>query len=108
MRSGDCHAPRAHNRRWDPGEREGEPGRDRVVPGGMMILLEAENLHSGYGEMEILHGVSMRVDSQEIVTIIAHNGAGKSNLIKTIFGLLRPTAGKATFKALHRTGTPPR
>src|SRR5437773_9152029 len=108
MRSGDRHAPRAHDRRRDPGEREGEPGRDRVVPGGIMILLEAQNLHSGYGEMEILHGVSMRLDSQEIVTIIGPNGAGKSTLIKTIFGLLRPTAGQVTFKGLDITGKPPR
>src|SRR5439155_24568570 len=108
MRSGDRHAPRAHDRRRDPGEREGEPGRDRVVPGGMMILLEAQNLHSGYGEMEILHGVSMRLDSQEIVTIIGPNGAGKSTLVKTIFGLLRRTAGQLTFKWLDITGKPPR
>jgi len=74
----------------------------------MMILLEAQNLHSGYGEMEILHGVSMRLDSQEIVTIIGPNGAGKSTLIKTIFGLLRPTAGQVTFKGLDITGKPPR
>ena len=73
-----------------------------------MILLEAQNLHSGYGEMEILHGVSMRLDSQEIVTIIGPNGAGKSTLIKTIFGLLRPTAGQVTFKGLDITGKPPR
>src|SRR5438046_9097519 len=108
MRSGDRHAPRAHNRRWDPGEREGEPGRDRVVPGGLMILLEAQNLHSGYGEMEILDGVSMRLDSQEIVTIIGPSGAGKSTLIKTIFGLLQQTAGKVTVQGIDMTGHPSR
>src|SRR3989440_7840791 len=74
----------------------------------MSTLLEAQNLHSGYGEMEILHGVSIALDEGEMVAIIGPNGAGKSTLIKTIFGLLRPTKGRVTFRGADITGKHPR
>jgi len=74
----------------------------------MSTLLEAQNLHSGYGEMEILHGVSITLDERELVAIIGPNGAGKSTLIKTIFGLLRPTKGRVTFHGADITGKHPR
>lgn len=74
----------------------------------MTILLEAQDLHSGYGEMEILHGVSMRLDEKEIVAVIGPNGAGKSTLIKTIFGLLRPTNGRVMFHDADIAGMHPR
>ncbi len=72
------------------------------------MLLEVEDLHSGYGEMEILHGVSMTLEEGEIVTIIGPNGAGKSTLIKTLFGLLRPTGGRILFRGNDITGAHPR
>ena len=50
-------------------------------------------MHSGYGEIEIIHGVSMEVREEEVVSIIGPNGSGKSTLMKTIFGLLTPTEG---------------
>ena len=74
----------------------------------MNTLLEAQDLHSGYGEMEILHGVSIALDEGEMVAIIGPNGAGKSTLIKTIFGLLRPTKGRVTFRGADITGKHPR
>ena len=72
------------------------------------MLLQAENLRSGYGEMEILHGVSMTLDQGEMVVLIGPNGAGKSTLIKTIFGLLRPTEGRVRFRDTDITGYHPR
>ena len=60
-------------------------------------ILEVNNVFSGYGEIEILHGVSIDVYENEIVTIIGPNGCGKSTLMKTIFGLLRPTSGSIEF-----------
>ena len=72
------------------------------------MLLQAQNLHSGYGEMEILHGVSMEVDEGEMVVVIGPNGAGKSTLVKTIFGLLRPTDGRVMFRGTDITGFQPR
>jgi branched-chain amino acid transport system ATP-binding protein len=56
-------------------------------------LLEVEDLHSGYGRLEVLHGVNLRVADDEIVTVAGANGAGKSTLLRTISGLLKPTAG---------------
>ena len=60
-------------------------------------ILEVDNVYSGYGETEILHGVSIEVYENEIVTIIGPNGCGKSTLMKTIFGLLRATSGSINF-----------
>ena len=60
-------------------------------------ILEVDNVFSGYGETEILHGVSIEIYENEIVTIIGPNGCGKSTLMKTIFGLLRATSGNINF-----------
>jgi len=63
-----------------------------------MSLLAVDNIFSGYGGMEILHGVTIKLDQGEIVTIIGPNGAGKSTLLKTIMGYLSPTRGSVRFK----------
>ena len=62
-----------------------------------MHLLEVNSIVSGYGRTEVLHGVSMYVDQDEIVTVIGPNGAGKSTLFKTIMGYLMPSAGDILF-----------
>lgn len=72
-----------------------------------MSLLTADTITSGYGDMEVLHEVSVKLDAGEIVTIIGPNGAGKSTLMKTIFGLLKPTGGKILFDEKNITGLPP-
>jgi ABC-type branched-subunit amino acid transport system ATPase component len=72
------------------------------------MLLEVNDLFSGYGGMEILHGVSMKLDEGELVTIIGPNGAGKSTLIKSIFGLLTPTKGHVVLRDEEITGVHPR
>lgn len=72
-----------------------------------MALLEVQQVSSGYGEMAILHGVSVRVEAGEIVTLIGPNGAGKSTLLKTIYGLLPPTAGRIRFQGADITGMKP-
>ena len=72
-----------------------------------MSLLMVNAVTSGYGDMEILHGVSIEVGVGEIVTVIGPNGAGKSTLMKTIFGLLTPTAGQITFAEEEITGLSP-
>jgi ABC-type branched-subunit amino acid transport system ATPase component len=70
-------------------------------------MLEARDVVSGYGEVEILHGVSITVEEGEIVTIIGPNGAGKSTLLKTIFGLLPAKQGEVFFGGERVTGCPP-
>jgi branched-chain amino acid transport system ATP-binding protein len=59
----------------------------------MMTMLEVENVHTYYGQIHVLKGVSLTVDKGEIVTLIGANGAGKSTLLKTASGLLRPRQG---------------
>jgi branched-chain amino acid transport system ATP-binding protein len=63
----------------------------------MASLLDVQNVHSGYGKIEVLHGVSIHVEPMEIVCIIGPNGSGKSTLLKTAFGLIQPTAGTILF-----------
>lgn len=72
-----------------------------------MSLLTVSAVTSGYGDMEILHEVSIEVGAGKIVTVIGPNGAGKSTLMKTIFGLLTPTAGQITFAEEEITGLSP-
>ena len=62
-----------------------------------MPLLEVHDVVSGYGRTDVLHGVSISVERDEIVTIIGPNGAGKSTLFKTIMGYLIPRSGKVIF-----------
>jgi branched-chain amino acid transport system ATP-binding protein len=57
-------------------------------------ILELHNLYSGYGEIEVLKDVSIRVETGKIVSVLGANGAGKSTLLKTIFGIVRPTHGQ--------------
>ena len=63
-----------------------------------MIILKAENITAGYGELDILQGVDIQVESGTIVTIIGPNGAGKSTFLKTVFGILKPREGKVLLK----------
>ncbi|MCH8553153.1 MAG: ABC transporter ATP-binding protein [Natronospirillum sp.] len=58
-----------------------------------MPLLEATGVHGGYGGMNILHGVDMTINNDEIGVIIGPNGAGKSTMLKAIFGMLNVTEG---------------
>jgi branched-chain amino acid transport system ATP-binding protein len=60
-------------------------------------MLEVTGVHAHYGNIEALHGVSVRVERGEIVTIIGANGAGKSTLLMTICGRPKPSAGDIVF-----------
>ncbi len=62
-----------------------------------MSLLELIDVHTYYGQIHALKGVSLSVAKSEIVTLIGANGAGKSTLLKTTSGLLRPTQGSILF-----------
>ncbi len=72
-----------------------------------MRLLEVSGVKAGYGETEILHGVSIALEEGQIVTIIGPNGSGKSTLLKTIFGLVQPKEGRVCFHGEDITGTAP-
>ena len=70
-----------------------------------MALLELRGVHSYYGNVHALKGLSLRVEQGELVTLLGANGAGKSTTLKTISGLLQPTQGEVFFEgqSLHRT-----
>lgn len=72
-----------------------------------MSLLQVKEVISGYGETEILHGVSITIEEGQIVTIIGPNGSGKSTLLKTIFGLVRPKKGQVLFNGQEITSMAP-
>ena len=59
----------------------------------MTAVLRVQDVVAGYGEVEILHGVSIAVSEAEIVAVIGPNGAGKSTLLKAIFGLVSVRSG---------------
>jgi ABC-type branched-subunit amino acid transport system ATPase component len=61
------------------------------------VSLLVEALRAGYGQLEILQSIGVRVAPDEIVGVIGPNGAGKSTLLKTVFGYLRPFAGSIRF-----------
>src|SRR5690554_2776303 len=62
-----------------------------------MPLLEVKDVHFAYGEVKVLHGVDLRVDEGEIVTLLGANGAGKTTLINAISGVNTPSIGSIEF-----------
>jgi len=69
-------------------------------------VLRVESLDVAYGEIQALRGVALQVGRGEIVTILGNNGAGKTTTLKTISGLLRPTAGTITLEDEPLVGVP--
>lgn len=63
----------------------------------MAALLELRQVHAGYGPLEVLRGVSLRVEEGQIVTLIGANGAGKSTTLMTISGLIRARSGEVLY-----------
>jgi branched-chain amino acid transport system ATP-binding protein len=72
-----------------------------------MALLDVQNVTVGYGEIPILHGVSIRVEPGEVVAIVGPNGAGKSTLMKTVAGLLKPQNGSVRLDGKEITSLRP-
>jgi branched-chain amino acid transport system ATP-binding protein len=62
-----------------------------------MTLLQLDNIHTFYGHIHALKGISIKVNEGEVVTLIGANGAGKSSTLRTISGLIRPRAGTVKF-----------
>ncbi|HTM20323.1 MAG TPA: ABC transporter ATP-binding protein [Kofleriaceae bacterium] len=70
-------------------------------------MLELEGVRAGYGGIEALKGVSLRVVEGEIVTLIGGNGAGKTTTLMTISGVVKARAGKVSFAGTDLRGMPP-
>ncbi len=72
-----------------------------------MALLEVDGIHTRYGAIEALHGVSIEVESGEVVTIIGSNGAGKSTMLRSISGLAPIHEGSIRFDGVEIGNRPP-
>ncbi len=72
-----------------------------------MALLELDDIHTYYGNIEALKGVSLTVEEGEIVTLIGSNGAGKSTTLRSISGLTPPREGSIRFQGNEIGETPP-
>jgi branched-chain amino acid transport system ATP-binding protein len=71
-----------------------------------MPLLEIENMHSYYGHIHALRGISLTVEEGEVVTLIGSNGAGKTTTLRSIHGILPPREGRIVFAGEEIQGTP--
>ena len=71
------------------------------------VILQVENLEAHYGKIAALKGISFNVRSDQIVTLLGSNGAGKSTTLKTLSGLMQATSGKITFFGEDITKMPP-
>jgi branched-chain amino acid transport system ATP-binding protein len=71
-----------------------------------MPLLEIEDMHSYYGHIHALQGISLTVEEGEVVTLIGSNGAGKTTTLRSIHGILPPRAGRIIFAGEEIQGTP--
>lgn len=72
-----------------------------------MINLKIKDIVAGYGNLEVLHDISMQAEKNKIVGIIGPNGSGKSTLLKTIVGIIKPTTGKIFLNEEDITGLSP-
>jgi branched-chain amino acid transport system ATP-binding protein len=77
------------------------------TPGGDGALLRVEDVHTYYGSIEALKGISLEVHEGEIVTLIGANGAGKSTTLRSINGLNHPRRGSIHFRGRDITRDPP-
>ncbi len=71
-----------------------------------MSLLKVDNIHTYYGRSYILQGTSMEVKKDEIVALLGRNGAGKTTMLKSIMGLVKPREGRISFKDEDITSLP--
>lgn len=72
-----------------------------------MSLLAVTGLRGGYGDVDILHGVTLEVEPGQIVVIVGPNGAGKSTALKAVFGLVKIRGGQIVFAGKDLTGRRP-
>jgi branched-chain amino acid transport system ATP-binding protein len=70
-------------------------------------MLALENVSAGYGNLQVMHGVTLEVQPGELVAIIGANGAGKTTTLRTISGFIRPSAGNVSFQGESLIGRKP-
>lgn len=73
----------------------------------MSFVLEVRDVVSGYGEVQILWGISLRLEKGKLTTLVGSNGVGKTTLLRTVMGQLRPWQGSIHFQGRDITRLPP-
>ena len=71
------------------------------------VLLEVRDLHTNYGESQVLHGVSLLARKGEVTCLLGRNGVGKTTTLKSIIGLVPPRSGSVRYKDSEVAGWPP-
>lgn len=79
-----------------------QSGEDRTA----MPTLRVNNVDAGYGPLRILHGISLEVGANEVVSVLGANGAGKTTLLRTIAGAIRPRSGSVSLFGERIDGRP--
>lgn len=72
-----------------------------------MSTLEVKNLESGYGEVQILWGLSVNLQPGKLTTLVGSNGSGKTTLLRSVTGLIKPWKGSVTFEGKDVTNISP-
>jgi ABC-type branched-subunit amino acid transport system ATPase component len=71
------------------------------------VMLELADLHAGYGETRVLHGLSLSVPAGQVTALLGRNGAGKTTTLRTVMGLVRAASGAVELDGRPVAGTPP-
>ena len=69
-------------------------------------MLTVEKLHAGYGKVQVLHGLDLRVEAGQLVTLIGSNGAGKTTTLRALSGMIRPESGSIVLDGQEIAGLP--
>src|SRR5690606_32732961 len=88
-----------------------QPGRGALGAGGRSVsapspLLQLRGVSAHYGPIQALHGISLELREGEVVALIGANGAGKTTTLRTISGMLPPSAGSIRFAGEEIAGRP--
>lgn len=70
------------------------------------MILRVSDLRAGYGQVPVLHGISLEIERASIVGVLGHNGMGKTTLINALMGLIKTTSGEINFKGTDISGLP--
>jgi len=73
----------------------------------MSALVSIEDLHAGYGNTEVLFGVTLDITAGQVTTLMGRNGMGKTTTVRCLMGLIKPTAGTIIIHGNDMTGEPP-
>ena len=69
-------------------------------------MLQVEKLRAGYGKVQVLHGLDLRVETGQLVTLIGSNGAGKTTTLRAVSGMIRPESGRVVLDGREVAGLP--